>query len=1417
MKRSVLFGVCVLVLLFAAGSQAAKPQLQNLEDDDMFSVFQDQTHYIFIHALDADGQYPLNFTSEALEVGFEVFSMRNYNSTSARINFTPDNDDIGNYTFLIIVRDTFLEYDQAQVTYVIINVNDPPNITSWVPVNQTPRIGENETLQFSHTATDPDLQHGDVLTSYWIFNQLLMGENSSSYDYVPGFCDWGHNNITIRVEDLAKAADSVEWNVSVSNVNRAPVYNESTPIQNITWYEDTNLSNNITLFEHFYDLDNLECTGQNKDPLSYSASDTQKIVVQIHENESVSFYPPKDWAGTETVYFYINDSYNITSSGKVRLTVINVNDPPTLYNRSYTAAAYVPFSAQVNATDPDVVYGDVLFYSSSIVNGSFSCFNMNWGGLISFQADDTCIGNHTINYSVSDNQGVKRSGLGRFEVRENHPPAINPLTDISVTEARAVIINISGYDPDYDVLNFSSNFTKLVKQTINDTAAVFAFIPRNEDTGVHIIKFTVRDVFGATDTAIMRVTVGDINVPPVLDLIYNITATVNETYLANITASDDDGNLLFFSTNDSNFSVFTLDPAGGIGLMNFTAPALGNYSVLVSVSDGNLSDSQIVRIEVSLNRPPIIYPIPGQNATTGVQFIMNITAIDRERNNITFSTNYSRLSISYLNITTNRTTLKSIARLSMTPIYNETGWHNITVTADDGAGGIARTTFVLNITFVNHPPYFGPHGNFTCTYNLRCSIIATGYDDDAHLLSFGIAPNITQTHANSTLFSSTKRFNFTPRNSSISRYTFNVSISDGLANTSELFHVTLNRAPVIIWVIPNGTEATVAENRSLTFMQNSTDPEDDPLNFTWHIARLNETHFEFCDGLTYTSFLTCENNSQGLRCRWNPSYGTCNYHPPEAGYVLSSVNDSWAYQPNFTAAGHYLVMFTVTDLFGANASAYWNVTVNNSNRQIVFGTLGYGCPDFPGGSFNNTRLNEDCALVLNDTNGTYRQSGLYFSSKMEVGPAEEYNLSKIYAKGIIDAAPGMGGLYSTNISFWTRTSRTGLSYNWSGPIRNGTKIISPPLQDLEFYANLSSGGNNTPKITDIEIKYVITNKTWTKNTRIMDWIDLDDFFNDPDTDDSIQYSVYGNAEIEVLISNGSNTVMLNPENDFVGEEIIIFNATDGYSMTASNRVLLTVISPDVADTPQQSGGGGKSPVNVESPKTLSKTDNSSRFVAFDILTPGLVTTYENDTVIVPIYVQNSGNKTLKGIHLSGEVGNENIKLNFSQTYIEELPSGETVEVSLIMFPQRAYGEYEVLITAEVDDPKITDRAKFFIHSLEKGKDNRTQLNTKISFTKDLLQENPECLELNELLTKASGMINSSQFAEAEKIITNVVESCRYLISLKERNIEVPQSAGPFSRIKGRIMSNKGIFFATISLLSTTLLIFAYYFFRRRKQ
>ena len=665
----VLVFTIIFTVLLSVGAMAADPVFSP-DPPSKFNLTQDVNFYYDLNATDPDNNTPFVFSDDAASRGWDIFWMSN---VTGEINFTPGNDDVGSNLVTLIVTDSNSDQDTKLVNFNVTNVNDPPNITGYSPVDLSPIIYENDSIgfTFNYNATDPDLPYGDTLTNIWIMDGVNQTANTS-WVYRPGFCEPTGRNITLVVIDSEGLSDSVEWNVTVVNVNRPSQFNWSNPIQNLTWPEDSDLINNISLDNHFYDLDYLECGDQ----IDYSVDGNQSIVVNISSTPPhyVSFYTLQDWYGVEIVNFTTYDGYNYSTSNNVILNVTEIQDPPVLQNISnQDAYAFAAFVYLVNATDPD--HDSLTYYDNT------SLFDINpSSGKISFTPNSSVIGNYSIMINVSDGS-TNVFTVFNLSIHNNSIPSISPVADQLIEESSVFQILINGSDLDGDSMNFSTNYTSLRDPVWNNgTSALFSFTPSQADVGTQRIRVTVSDVKGASNYTDFSLTITDINNAPVLQTIASPQIVkINRSFSMQLNATDSDNDNLNF-THNASATAFPNFLMNLTGFINFTANAsdLGNHSVNITVWDITAipkHDSQTVFFIVTYNRPPIIIPPGMQFAEEDEEFYLQIVAVDPDNDTVVFYSNSTVIN------------LTSSGVINFTPNGSQVGLHSIYINATDGDGG----------------------------------------------------------------------------------------------------------------------------------------------------------------------------------------------------------------------------------------------------------------------------------------------------------------------------------------------------------------------------------------------------------------------------------------------------------------------------------------------------------------------------------------------------------------------------------------------------------------------------------------------------------------------------------------------------------------------------------------------------------
>ena len=341
----------------------------------------------------------------------------------------------------------------------------------------------------------------------------------------------------------------------------------------------------------------------------------------------------------------------------------------------------------------------------------------------------------------------------------NQPPTLDAVNNLTITEGAGMqTVNLAGISTGASnevqtlaVTASSSNPALIPTPTITYTSpnatGTLRFTPVALASGVATITVTVNDG-GASNNIVTRtftVTVNAVNNAPTLNTLTNRTiaegAGLQTVNLAGISsgASNEVQTLTLTATSSNpglipNPSVNYTSPNTN-GTLTFTPvpQAFGSATITVTVNDGGASNNIVTRsftVTVSANTPPVITAITNQIiATNAVAGPIPFTIGDAETpatNLIVWATSSSSAlvptnSIVFGGSSSNRT-------VTLTPLANQTGDANITITVSDGVA-TASTTFQFFVLGPPTPPSMLTvvmNGNGSVTPNLAGQSLAVG-------------------------------------------------------------------------------------------------------------------------------------------------------------------------------------------------------------------------------------------------------------------------------------------------------------------------------------------------------------------------------------------------------------------------------------------------------------------------------------------------------------------------------------------------------------------------------------------------------------------------------------------------------------------------------------------------------------------
>jgi hypothetical protein len=243
-------------------------------------------------------------------------------------------------------------------------------------------------------------------------------------------------------------------------------------------------------------------------------------------------------------------------------------------------------------------------------------------------------------------------------------------------------------------------------------------------------------------------------------------------------------------------------------------------------------------------------------------------------------------------------------------------------------------------------------------------------------------------------------------------------------------------------------------------------------------------------------------------------------------------------------------------------------------------------------------------------------------------------------------------------------------------------------------------------------------------------------------------------------------VSISAPTDWSGSEILYFEATDSYNRTASNNLTVTVIAREVISVIEYRYLTTTRTVT----KTRTRTITEPRFL--ELLAPKHLTTFSEDTVVAPIVVKNNGEAVLNDVTLLSQASSKDVRVWLEKTNFVSIAPGDTFETNLFMKWTGNIAEFDVVVNASSMDPEYTDSAVISVTGVARIDTNRSIEENNIEFVRDLLANNPECLELTELLTEAEASLKAGDPVKARDTLNFIIDGCRYLV-LTRKEIEMP--------------------------------------------
>lgn len=340
-------------------------------------------------------------------------------------------------------------------------------------------------------------------------------------------------------------------------------------------------------------------------------------------------YNPADptFSGVDSFIYSITDSTGETGTASVTVTV-GGNLPPDAVMDTVEAIAAIPTTIDVlaNDSDPD---GDTLSIAS-VMNGANGTVSIVDSQVVYTPNEATFTGTDSFSYTINDGNGGTDWAQVNVTVRDNLNPIANPdRTTIAVGGTASIAVLENDSDPNGQALRVTG-----ISMPLNGSAVLngdrIIYIPGTTPAGdpfggVDTFFYTIGDGNGGTASSAVTVTIGGPQ-PPVAndDTIGTpLGVPVSIDVLANDT--DADGDTISISGIPSATENGTLSLSGNQVLYTPNAGFNGTESFTYTVSDGALTDTATVSVQVGGQLPPIASPDSATSQNGGAVIIPVLT------------------------------------------------------------------------------------------------------------------------------------------------------------------------------------------------------------------------------------------------------------------------------------------------------------------------------------------------------------------------------------------------------------------------------------------------------------------------------------------------------------------------------------------------------------------------------------------------------------------------------------------------------------------------------------------------------------------------------------------------------------------------------------------------------------------------
>jgi hypothetical protein len=405
-------------------------------------------------------------------------------NSDGTLTFVPETDFTGTTAVTYTISDGYGGLDTATVHVTVYGA--APEINA---VDDTATIDEGTSLTIDPTVNDD--AYDAILTLISASSDVgsVYINSNGTLTFTPDSDFTGTSTIDYTISEGTGATDSGTINVSVTNVNEAPVANDDSA---------TNILTSIDVLTNDSDVD--------EDTLTVISASSIDGSVTINSDGTLDFTPTdQNYFGTATVTYVISDGEGGTDSADLNVEIYQEQSLPVAEDDAAIVAADVPTDLTVLGNDSDADGDDLTVIYASSATGDVS---INSDGTLLFTAETDFTGTSEVTYTISDGTGGTDSATVTVSVIDIYEPPVAVDDTATVTQDGDVTIDVLANDSDAEgqnltIVNASSTDGEV---TINSDGTI-SFDPHSSFTGTATISYTISNGDTETDMATVSVNV----------------------------------------------------------------------------------------------------------------------------------------------------------------------------------------------------------------------------------------------------------------------------------------------------------------------------------------------------------------------------------------------------------------------------------------------------------------------------------------------------------------------------------------------------------------------------------------------------------------------------------------------------------------------------------------------------------------------------------------------------------------------------------------------------------------------------------------------------------------------------------------------------------------------------------------------